>query len=235
MNSFLFDLDIYYKIHAFSTFVVQLNNPCFLTGTSAVVRVYKVATIDTVEEPNPYENTSFRSKLIVSSGGVELHWLTLKHSSIADSGLGVFAARDFSRFEFITCYLGVFDPHMTNWTYGCNRINVIHENSGGFEEDYWFGHRIQHGSGKTANVEINSQYMIIAKRRIMVGEELFMDYGRQIFCLKCAKEQDFFPLSRTKKEGAKMCSKCSQLIYKGRQCVCEKTYFCMDCYDKSQF
>jgi hypothetical protein len=63
------------------------------------------------------------------------------------------------------------------------------KSASGLSEDYWFGHQIQHGSGNQVNVTITSGYEIKAKKDIDIGEELFMDYNRSLFCGKCKAEK----------------------------------------------
>jgi len=72
-------------------------------------------------------------------------------------------------------------------------------------EDYWFGHRIKHGSGDQVNVTITAGYEIKAKNTIEIGEELFMDYNRSIVCEKCEAESDFYDLCFTKPKKCNFC------------------------------
>ncbi len=73
----------------------------------------------------------------------------LKKSSINDGGFGVFAAREFSAKEFVTVYLG----KKYDVTYRFGDILALPSNfkPNGFQEEYWFGHRINHASGKADN------------------------------------------------------------------------------------
>ena len=89
--------------------------------------------------------------------------------------------------------------------------------------DHWFAHWIQHGSREKVNVKILEQYVVSSLRKIMVGEELFMDYNRDCKCVKydvwC---KYFFPpflynhfCSMCGKESnpCKRCSECYKCIY----------------------
>jgi hypothetical protein len=55
-------------------------------------------------------------------------------------------------------------------------------------EDYWFGHRVNHGSGDKVNVVLSEGYVIKSCKKIKIGEELFLDYSRVLFCGKCHQE-----------------------------------------------
>jgi hypothetical protein len=78
----------------------------FMTLLNQVVSVYKDITIDNVISLNIYEIPSFCSTLFVFKNGILTSWLSLKFSSIKNSGLGVFSSRNFKKNKFITCYLG---------------------------------------------------------------------------------------------------------------------------------
>ena len=114
---------------------------------------------------NVYEKPSLCCTLFVFKNGTLTPWLTLKFSSIKNSGLGVFSSRKFKKTDFITCYLGEVDENPSDETYTFKKINSNAINSAsGLLEDYWFGHQIQHGSGNHVNVTITSGYIIKAKR-----------------------------------------------------------------------
>jgi SET domain-containing protein len=115
----------------------------------------------------------------------------MKASSIKNSGFGVFAARSFEKDEFVTCYLGVLDLEPQDVTYTFKKINAAPElPSGELKEDYWFGHRINHGSGDKVNVIVNESYIIKSCKEIRIGEELFLDYDRKLYCEVCHEEED---------------------------------------------
>jgi len=102
-----------------------------------------------------------------------------------------FHLKKFKKTEFITCYLGEVDENPSNEMYTFKKINGKPINSAsGLLEDYWFGHQIQHGSGNQVNVTITSGYVIKVKKDIEIGEELFMDYNRSLYCGKCKVETD---------------------------------------------
>jgi len=121
--------------------------------------------------------------------------VNLKLSSIKNSGLGVFLLQNFKVGEFITAYLGEVNKNPLDEEYTFKKINGKPVNSAsGLLEDYWFGHRIQHGSGDQVYATIMATYEIKAKKDIEIGEELFMDYNRSIVCEKCEAESDFYDL-----------------------------------------
>jgi len=62
----------------------------FMTSLDDVVSIYKGITIDNVVSLSVYENSSFCCTLYVFKNGISTPWLSLKLSSIKNSGLGVF-------------------------------------------------------------------------------------------------------------------------------------------------
>jgi len=81
-----------YKKNA-SISLISRNYLCyntFMTLLNDVVSIYKEITIDNVVSLNIYENPSFCSILIVFKNGILTPWLSLKFSSIKNSGLHVF-------------------------------------------------------------------------------------------------------------------------------------------------
>ena len=90
--------------------------------------------------------------MLKKNGQIE-KWLEMKKSSLIAGGFGVYAACDFSAEEFVTVYLGKnFDL-----TYRFGDILALPNNFklSSFQEEYWFGHRINHGSGGKNKLEIN--------------------------------------------------------------------------------
>jgi len=139
----------------------------FMTSLDDVVSVSKGITIDNVVSVNVYENPSFCSTLYVFKNGISTPWLNLKLSSIKNSGLGVFSLRNFKVGDFITAYLGEVNKNPLAEEYTFKKINGKPVNSAsGFLEDYWFGHRIQHGSGDQVNVTITADVKSRQKRTL---------------------------------------------------------------------
>jgi hypothetical protein len=100
----------------------------------------------------------------------------MKKSSVYEKGFGVFALHDFSARKYVTVYLGKkFDN-----TCIFGDILGLSKNfkTNGFQEEYWFGHRINHGSGRKKNLEIKGGNILRATKKIKSGEELFWDYNR---------------------------------------------------------
>ena len=62
----------------------------FMTLLNDVVSIYKEITIDNVVSLNDYENPSFCCTLFVFKNFISTPWLSLKFSSIKNSGLHVF-------------------------------------------------------------------------------------------------------------------------------------------------
>jgi len=227
-------LVLYKKITGISLISKEyLCSNTFMTSLDGVVSVSKGITIDNVVSVNVHENPSFCSTLYVFKNGISTPWLNLKLSSIKNSGLGVFSLRNFKVGEFITAYLGEVNKNSHEEEYTFKKINGKPVNSeSGFLEDYWFGHRIQHGSGNQVNVTITSGYVIKAKKDIKIGEELFLDYNRSLFCGECKVVTDFYDHCLKK---SKKCNLCGNKGLNVKKCnKCETFLICLQCYDKSQ-
>ena len=107
------------------------------------------------------------------------HRLSMSKSTITGAGFGVFAEKPFRKNEFITVYMGKKVDY--TYIYG-NLVGLPSDYEfKGIHEEYWLGHRINHGSGPKANVRIKSNLNIIALREVEIGEELFVDYNRDVF------------------------------------------------------
>ena len=94
----------------------------FMTLLNDVASIYKVF-IDNVVSLNVYENPSFCFTFFVFKNGISTPWLSLKFSSIKNSGLGVFSLRNFKKNEFITCYLGEVNENPSDEEYTFKNIN----------------------------------------------------------------------------------------------------------------
>jgi hypothetical protein len=101
---------------------------------------------------DPHKNESLVMTLNVEKNGPTEKWLEMKKSSLIAGGFGVFAACVFSAEEFVTVYLG----KKLDLTYRFRDILALPNNFklSGFQEEYWFGHRINHGSGGKNNLKI---------------------------------------------------------------------------------
>jgi hypothetical protein len=112
-------------------------------------RVFISISIPIMTEYDPYRNESLVMTLNVEKDGQIEKWLELRKSSIIAGGFGVYAAREFSANEFVTVYLG----KKCDVTYRFGNILALPSNFklNGFQEEYWFGHRINHASGKKKN------------------------------------------------------------------------------------
>jgi len=109
-------------------------------------------SIPIMMEYDPYKNESLVMTLNVEENGEIEKWLEMKKSSLFAGGFGVFAVHDFSANEFVTVYLGKkFDL-----TYRFGDLLALPNNfkTSGFQEEYWLGHRINHGSGGKNYLEI---------------------------------------------------------------------------------
>jgi hypothetical protein len=163
-------LPLHEKIARISLTSKKLRYNTFMTSLNQVVNVYKEVTINNVISLNIYENPSFCCTLFNFKNGT----LKLKISSVKNSGLGVFSLKKFKKNEFITCYLSEVDESPSNDTYTFKKINGKPVNSAsGLLEDYWFGHRIQHGSGIQVNVTSTSWYVTRQKKTLRLVKNFF--------------------------------------------------------------
>ena len=131
-------LILYKKIAGIS--LLSRNYLCcntFMTSLNDVVSIYKGITIDNVVSLNVYENPSFCCTLYVFKNGISTPWLSLKLSSIKNSGFGVFSLQNFKKNKFITCYLGEVNENPSDDEYTFKKINGKPVNSlSGLLEDY---------------------------------------------------------------------------------------------------
>jgi hypothetical protein len=150
-----------------------------------------------------YNNDELKITLIVIFQNRLTRWLSMSKSTITGAGFGVFAEKLCRKNEFITVYMGKKVDY--TYIYG----NVVGLSSGyelkGIHEEYWLRHRINHGSSPKANVRIKSDLVIIVLREIEIGEELFVDYSRDVLCVNSYKD----------------CPKC-------------QGHICQKCYDEAQ-
>jgi hypothetical protein len=192
-------------------------------------RVFISISIPIMKAYDPYRNKFLVMTLNVEKNGQIEKWLEMKKSSIIAGGFGVFAACDFSAKEFVTVYLG----KKCDLTYRFRDILALPNNFklNGFQEEYWFSHRINHGSGRKKNLEITDVNVLQATKRIKAGDELFWDYNRDCFYRVCKKHVFF--LTQELSTFVK-CSNCQG----GKKCfkLCEncKNFMCPSCYDDFQ-
>jgi hypothetical protein len=192
-------------------------------------RVFISISIPIMTAYDPYKNESLVMTLNDEKNGQIEKWLEMKKSSLIAGGFGVFAARDFSAEEFVTVYLGKkFD---LNYRFGDILALPNNFKLSGFQEEYWFSHRINHGSGGKNNLEIKDVNVLRATKRIKNGEELYWDYNRNCFCTNFKKWQHYYTDSELE---YKKCSKCQSCRESEKYCSRCKGYICIDCYDSFQ-
>ena len=85
---------------------------------------------------------------------------------------GVFAVCVFSAIEFVTVYLGKkFDnTYMFRDILGLSK----HFKTNGFQEEYWLGHRINHGSGRKKDLEIKDSNILQATNILGLQPQLLL-------------------------------------------------------------
>jgi hypothetical protein len=62
----------------------------------------------------------------------------------------------------------------------------------GLIREYWLALRINHGMFEDTNVEITNVYKVITTKKIYKGEEIILDYNRDVLCSHCDVENCFF-------------------------------------------
>ena len=194
-------------------------------------RVYCSLEISCLKKYSVYNNDELKITLIVIFENRLTRWLSMSKSTITGAGFGVFAEKPFRKNEFITVYMGKKVDY--TYIYG----NVVGLPSGyefkGIYEEYWLGHCINHGSGPKANVRIKSNLLIIALREIEIGEELFVDYNRDVLCVKCNKEKHFGDIPRIA-QGFINCINCGIFDNSYKDCPKCQGRICQKCYDEAQ-
>ncbi len=93
----------------------------------------------------------------------------------------MFVLKEFKQNEFATAYMG----KNVDYTYMYGDIISIPNTwkNHGIQEEYWLGHRINHGSGKKKYIKIKGNMVMHATKKISIGDELFCDYTRDVFSL----------------------------------------------------
>jgi hypothetical protein len=131
--------------------------------------------------------------------------------------------------EFVTAYLG----KPVDYTYMHGDIVSLPTkcSNQGINEEYWLGHRINHGSRKKKNIEIRANMVMRATKKIKIGEELFCDYNRDVLCAGC---NNLIQLISTDKYTNMRCIKCGIKKSVEKWCRSCNNYMCGDCYDSFQ-
>jgi hypothetical protein len=179
-----------------------------------------------------YKNEGLNLTMIVKKDDVEFDWIELKKSSIPNSGFGIYALRNFEKDEVVTVYLGdvVQDGERLDYAFGVVNGRPEWVERSGLIREYWLAHRINHGRNDTINVAIGKDYKVIATRKILKGEELFLDYNRDVFCSNCHVESCFANNVITNT----LCSECNKVQESNKHCEVCLRYICTNCYYKSQ-
>lgn len=96
----------------------------------------------------------------------------------------------------------------------------------GVQEEYWLGHRINHGTHYRKNLVILGNMALQAMRKIKVNEELFWDYNN------CPYSKNWNLLYTKNSSVTVHCMKCN--LPSKKYCKKCKKYMFIDCYDDSQ-
>jgi len=81
----------------------------FMSLLNDVVSIYKGITIGNVVSLNVYENPSFCCTLFVFKNGISTPWLSLKISTIKNSGFVVFSLQNIKKNEFMLLLRSICD------------------------------------------------------------------------------------------------------------------------------
>jgi hypothetical protein len=101
----------------------------------------------------------------------------------------------------------------------------------GINEEYWLGHRINHGSGKKKNIELRANMVMRTTKKIKIGEELLCDYNRDVLCAGC---NNLIQLISTDKYTNMRCMKCGIKKSVEKWCRSCNNYMCGDFHDSFQ-
>ncbi len=166
--------EIYNKVKDKGNFAVtsQRCTNMFEEGVTNF-HVFISVSIDCLTGYNPYDNEPLVITFKVEKDGVMENWLEMRKSSVEGGGFGVFALCDFFPKELITVYLGekIYYTYMYKDIISLPKISI----NNGFQEDYWLGHRMNHCSGRTKNVETRGNHVLCATEKNKAGDELFWD------------------------------------------------------------
>jgi hypothetical protein len=145
------------------------------------------------------------------------------------------ALQRFRAGDIITIYMGRQYEEQDDPTYTLKKVNAC-DHDDVPSHPYFLAHLIQHLNEDDANTASYGDYMIVATRDIEIGDELFMDYRRPIYCKTCAN-----PKSSSKKRELRIkrtIDSCSNgncintdII---RECGGCKKLLCKSCYDAFQ-
>ncbi len=88
-------------------------------------------------------------------------------------------------------------------------------------------------------LKLKDKYLIAAYKcdeifnDIEIGEELFVDYNRDVFCVKCNKEKHFGDIPRTAQVSIH-CINCGIFENSYKDCPKCQGRICQKCYDEAQ-
>ena len=198
-------------------------------STDAVI--FKVLEFP-ITNPSLFQNENLQIKLIVKNENYYVDWILMKKSTINEAGFGLFALRYFEVDEMISVYLGEKVKVNEKVDYVFKDVNGRPEylDQNGLLKEFWLAHRINHGMYEQVNADIRTDYKIIAVKDIKKGEEIFLDYNRDVLCLNCYEENCF--VNNTIMDCH--CSDCKEMGRSNKHCsICDR-YICIKCYYKSQ-
>jgi hypothetical protein len=141
-------------VHTSAHRVVRRPDARFLNVMFSTANACRIAGCFTINLRFEVFSLFYPSSFVEFIGIVD-NWLCLKPSQIQNSGLGVFAQREFCEKEFVTAYLGKIELNHLETEYVFQNINgKVECKFGCLREEFWFTHRMQYGSGPTANIKI---------------------------------------------------------------------------------
>ena len=192
------------------------------------------ATINNLSSNVIMQNKDVTVDLIFDVCGTSVTWLSVKTSTIPNSGKGCFLRFDGKEGQLVSCFMGYEVPSAKASIYAFRNIDPCRKS----KEDpflWCFAHFIQHGSLENANVVVDKKGGLRLARNVNGGlsrEELFFDYNRSIKCEKCNKKM--YKTEKPKKRGRQ----CLVLNCKYKKMILEcipcGVYMCQIHYDQKQ-
>lgn len=193
------------------------------------------ATINNVSSNVILQNNDVTIDLIFDICGTSIPWLTVKTSTIPNSGKGCFLRIDGNKNQLITCFMGYKVSPEKASIYAFKNIDPCKKTTK--DPLFWcFAHFIQHGSLDDANVSVDKEGGITLLRDVKGKRspvELFMDYNRDVKCQKC--DGQMCKANQPKGEEIKcVISNCTKTKLMVLECVNCDVYLCQFHYDQNQ-
>jgi uncharacterized membrane protein len=193
------------------------------------------ATINNLSSNVIMQNKDVTVDLIFDVCGTSVTWLSVKTSTIPNSGKGCFLRFDGKEGQLVSCFMGYKVPSAKASIYAFRNIEPCRKS----KEDpflWCFAHFIQHGSLDDANVCVDNEGGIALLRNVKgkrCAAELFMDYNRDAKCQKCSKKM--YKTDKPEIAGRKcVLSNCTKKKIMVLECMPCDVFMCQFHYDQHQ-